>query len=77
MLLRLNIAYITFETFFQLDCLSVSVSLLRSISLSSLGGVAVAQSVERETPCKEVPGSIHAVAARSILVGSCKYNVTG
>ena len=31
---------------------------------------AVAQSVERMTPDKEVPGSIPAVAARSLLVGS-------
>ena len=34
-----------------------------------LGG-AVAQSAERETPGEEVPGSIPAVAARSLLVGS-------
>ena len=33
------------------------------------GGGAVAQSVERATP-GEVPGSIPAVAARSLLVGS-------
>ena len=31
---------------------------------------AVAQSVERATPGEEVPGSIPAVAARSLLVGS-------
>ena len=31
---------------------------------------AVAQSVERATPDEEVAGSIHAVAARSLLVGS-------
>ena len=30
----------------------------------------VAQSVERPTPGDEVPGSIPAVAARSLLVGS-------
>ena len=34
------------------------------------GGGAVAQSVERTTPGEEVPGSILAVAARSLLVGS-------
>ena len=34
------------------------------------GGGAVAQSVERATPIEEVPGSIPAVAARSLLVGS-------
>ena len=34
-----------------------------------LGG-AVAQSVERATRSEEVPGSIPAVAARSLLVGS-------
>ena len=34
------------------------------------GGGAVAQSVERATPGEEVPGSILAVAARSLLVGS-------
>ena len=33
-------------------------------------GGAVAQSVERATPGEEVPGSIPAVAARSVLVGS-------
>ena len=32
-------------------------------------GGAVAQSVERATPGQEVPGSIPAVAARSLLVG--------
>ena len=37
------------------------------------GGGAVAQSVERATPGQEVPGSIPAVAARSLLVD----NVTG
>ena len=31
---------------------------------------AVAQSVERATPGQEVPGSIAAVDARSLLVGS-------
>ena len=35
-----------------------------------LAGGAVAQSVERATPGEEVPGSIPAVAARSLLVGS-------
>ena len=41
------------------------------------GGVeAVAQSVERATPSEEVLGSITAVAARSLLVGSV-YNVIG
>ena len=41
-------------------------------------GVVVAQSVELATPGKEVLGSIPAVAARSLLVGSvyCQYNVT-
>ena len=35
------------------------------------GGVGVvAQSVERATPGQQVPGSIPAVAARSLLVGS-------
>ena len=33
-------------------------------------GGAVAQSVERATPGEEVPGSIPAVAARSLLGGS-------
>ena len=33
-------------------------------------GSAVAQSVERATPGEEVPGSIPAVAARSLLVVS-------
>ena len=34
------------------------------------GGGAVAQLVEHATPGEEVPGSISAVAARSLLVGS-------
>ena len=34
------------------------------------GGGAGAQSVERATPGQEVPGSIPAVASRSLLVGS-------
>ena len=34
------------------------------------GGGAVAKSVERTTPGEEVPGSISAVAARSLLVRS-------
>ena len=33
-------------------------------------GGAVAQSVERETPGEDIPGSIPAVAACSLLVGS-------
>ena len=43
----------------------------RSFVFSCLGaGGTVAQSVERATPGEEVPGSIPAVAARSLLVGS-------
>ena len=34
------------------------------------GGGAIAQSIERATPGEEVPGSIPAVAACSLLVGS-------
>ena len=40
------------------------------ISESPMGGGAVAQSIERATPGKEVPSSIPVVAARSLLVGS-------
>ena len=40
------------------------------ISRSPRAGGAVAQSVERATPGKEGPGSIPAVAASSLLVGS-------
>ena len=43
--------------------------LLRLLMNKFLGG-AVAQSVERATPGEEVPGSIPAVAARFLLVGS-------
>ena len=41
-------------------------------------GGAVAQSVKRATLDEELPGSITAVVARSLLVGlvSCQYNVT-
>ena len=44
------------------------------------GEGAVAHSVERATSGEEVPGSIPAVATRSLLVGSVSvgaYNVTG
>ena len=41
-----------------------------SVSNFKPEGGAVAQSVEGSTPGKEVPGSITAVAARSLLVGS-------
>ena len=34
------------------------------------GGGGLAQSVERATPGEKVPGSIRAVGARSLLVGS-------
>ena len=46
--------------------------LINSVKLMSLRfvSVAVAQSVERATPGEEVLGSIPAVAARSLLVGS-------
>ena len=44
-------------------------NLHRLISLQGKGGT-VAQSVERGTPGEEVLGSISAVAARSLLVGS-------
>ena len=51
----------------------LSLSLSHSLSsfriVCRLGG-AVAQSVERATPGEKVPGSIPAVAARSLLVGS-------
>ena len=46
-------------------------SLIRSRSKEGGGGGgAVAQSVERATPGEEVPGSIPAAAARSLLVES-------
>ena len=42
-----------------------------SLSVAPIGGRGVvAQSEERTTPCEEVLGSISAVAARSLLVGS-------
>ena len=41
-----------------------------SVSTDLYEGGAVAQSVERATPGEEVPGSIPAVATRSLLVGS-------
>ena len=53
--------------------ISLRFSLLFCLSFSSplfLSGGAVAQSLERTTPGDEVPGSIPAVAARSLLVGS-------
>ena len=44
--------------------------------VASAQGGAVAQSVERTTPGEEILGSIPAVAARSLLLGRCQYNVT-
>ena len=44
--------------------------LLPSLRGGGGGGGAVSQSVERSTPSEEVPGSIPAVVARSLLVGS-------
>ena len=49
--------------------LDSSLLLLLLLLLGGGGGGTVAQSVERVT-CEEVPGSIPAVAARSLLVGS-------
>ena len=46
----------------------VNLQLGRDLTFGSRG--AVAQSVECATPGEEVPGSITAVAARSLLVGS-------
>ena len=46
-----------------------AVDLARAYFWVDVGG-AVAQLVGRETPDEEVPGSIPAVAARSLLVGS-------
>ena len=40
------------------------------MALDYTAGVAVAHSVERATPGEEVPGSIAALAARYLLVGS-------
>ena len=57
-------------------CWVVAKVFVRSFSLDMAvltlggGGAAVAQSVERATPDQEVPGSIPAVDARSLLVGS-------
>ena len=57
-------------------CLSHSLSaylfsfFFLSLSRGGGGGGAIAQLVERATPGEEVPGSIPAVAARSVLVGS-------
>ena len=42
----------------------------RDFSLADCTGGAVAQSVERATPGEKVPGSIPAVAARSLLAVS-------
>ena len=44
--------------------------LLIRVVISPSNGGAVAQSVERATPGEEVPGSIPAVAARSLQIGS-------
>ena len=52
--------------FFNIDLLIYCNCLIKALFLTS--GV-VAQSVESATPGEEVPGSIPAVAATSILVG--------
>ena len=53
----------------SLGILPLSYIEFRSFVKKSTGG-AVAQKVERATPGEEVPGSIPAVAARSLLVES-------
>ena len=55
-----------------LNSLEVVASIARYVfgGMVGGGGGGVAQSVERTTPGQEVPGSIPAVAARSLLVGS-------
>ena len=70
-------SFIYLSDVYQLIFLSVhrclSLFLSPSVFISPLSlplGSAVAQSVERATPSEEVPGSIPAVAARSLLVGS-------
>ena len=47
-----------------------NISMRNFPTLLPVVGGAVAQSVERATPGDEVPGSIPAVATRSLLVGS-------
>ena len=54
---------IFFQIVIYLLCFYLKIHLYRE-------GGAVAQSVERTTPGEEVPGSIPAVAARSLLAGS-------
>ena len=49
--------------------IGAEMNVLITILLLDVGG-AVAQSIERTTPGEEVPGSIPAVAARYLLVGS-------
>ena len=49
---------------------AVFLSVRSDFITTALRGGAVAQSVERANHGKEVPGSIPAVAARSLLVGS-------
>ena len=79
--LSVSVSSVSLTHTISLACLSPSVSdslpamnLLcfnehTHIYFNAMGG-AVAQSVERATPGEEVPGSIPAVAARSLLVGS-------
>ena len=58
-----------YSFFFQRSTSIHSTTKNQGRNFPGLGG-AEAQSVERATPGEEVPGSIPAVAARSLLVGS-------
>ena len=49
---------------------SVAVAIVPQVQVSKFSGGAVAHSVEHATPGEEVLGSIPAVAALSLLVGS-------
>ena len=53
-----------------LTIILVNTTNLAGILVNTPEGGLVAQSVEGATPGEEVPGSIPAVAARSLLVGS-------
>ena len=48
----------------------ITISLSFNVALTKSSGGAVAQSVERATPGEEVPSSILAVVAHSLLAGS-------
>ena len=61
---------VIFVVFLLMSYLEIDLRFTIIMSLLYFEGGTVAQLAERATPGEEDPGSIHTVAARSLLVGS-------